>query len=506
MLKKTEHSKKFSKPIVWLSVAGITLGLAVMILTISIATGFQTEIKQKLLSFGNHVQIEPLFQNSNYESSPMSTIGFPKDSIIRISKASSIQKFAYKPAIIQTKNNSLKDKNGKIIREVEGVIFKGLGNRYNKEFFNKYLIQGTPPTFLGNKNDTVILSKSIAKKLRTKINEKISGFFIIEGSPKQRNLTVGGIYETGLQNIDEKFCFIGLDRLSNINKWGLTLKVKINNDSIDGKTIIRCTNSSKKGELVLNWNNSGFDTKSYIMIQSKSDTTITLIGAEVKNLRNEYPELLSIPDTLIIEFKNSQYKLKSTEGSNRYYTGGYELSLNSYDKISNSKKAISPFFGPEFATTTIQERYADIFKWLELIYQNVYIIIILMIVVAIINMTAALLVLIVERTKMIGILKAMGMKNLGIRKIFIFHGGYLIGSGFFFGNLLAGSIILLQNYFQVLKLPQENYYLSVVPMHFPIKEIVFLNLTAFLICFLALILPSYLTTKVSPINAIQADI
>ena len=107
---------------------------------------------------------------------------------------------------------------------------------------------------------------------------------------------------------------------------------------------------------------------------------------------------------------------------------------------------------------------------------------------------------------MIGILKAMGMKNLGIRKIFIFHGGYLIGSGFFFGNLLAGSIILLQNYFQVLKLPQENYYLSVVPMHFPIKEIVFLNLTAFLICFLALILPSYLTTKVSPINAIQADI
>ena len=94
MLKKTEHSKRFSKPIVWLSVAGITLGLAVMILTISIATGFQTEIKQKLLSFGNHVQIEPLFQNSNNESSPMSTIGFPKDSIIRISKASSIQKFA----------------------------------------------------------------------------------------------------------------------------------------------------------------------------------------------------------------------------------------------------------------------------------------------------------------------------------------------------------------------------------------------------------------------------
>ena len=80
--------------------------------------------------------------------------------------------------------------------------------------------------------------------------------------------------------------------------------MKINNDSITGETTISCTNSLKKGELVLNWNSSGFDTKSSIKIQSKSDTTITLIGAEVRNLRNEYPELLSIPDTLIIEFKN----------------------------------------------------------------------------------------------------------------------------------------------------------------------------------------------------------
>jgi lipoprotein-releasing system permease protein len=506
MLKKAEHSKRFSKPIVWLSIAGITLGLAVMILTISIATGFQTEIKQKLLSFGNHVQIEPLFQNSNNESSPMSTIGFPLDSIIKISKASSIQKFAYKPAIVQTKNNSLKDKNGKTIREVEGVIFKGLGSNYHKEFFKKYLIKGEIPVFAGSNNDTVVLSNYISKKLRTNLHDKISGFFIIDGNPKQRNLTVGGVYETGLQNIDEKFCFIGLDRLSNINKWGLTLKVKINQDSTLEQTTITCTNSSKKGELVFNWNNTGFDTKSITKFQTKRDTVITLVGVEIRNLKSEYPDLLSIPDTLIIEFKNKQYSLKSTEGSNVYYTGGYELSLNNYDDILSSKKAVSPFFGPEFATTTIQERYADIFKWLELIYQNVYIIIILMIIVAIINMTAALLVLIVERTKMIGILKAMGMKNWGIRKIFVLHGGYLIGTGFFFGNLLAGLIILIQNHYQILTLPQENYYLSVVPMHFPIEEILFLNLTAFIVCFAALLLPSYLTTKVTPVKAIQSEI
>ena len=506
MLKKEDHSKRFSKPIVWLSIAGITLGLAVMILTISIATGFQTEIKQKLLSFGNHVQIEPLFQNSNNESAPMSTIGFPIDSLAKITKTGSIQKFAYKPAILQTKNNLLKDKNGNTIRDVEGIIFKGLGANYHKLFFEEYLIEGSIPMFKGSNNDTIVLSNFIAKKLRTKINEKISGFFIIDGKPKQRNLIVGGIYETGLQNIDEKFCFIGLDKLSLINKWGLTLKVKINHDSTSKSTTIICTNKSKKGDLVYNWNNTGFDTNPTNEFQLHKDTSITLVGAEIRNLNSDYPELLSVPDTLLIEFNNQKYNLTSIEGSNIYYTGGYEILLENYDDILLAKNKISPFFGPEFAVTTIQERYADIFKWLELIYQNVYIIIILMIVVAVINMTAALLVLIVERTKMIGIFKAMGMRNWVVRKIFILHGGYLIGTGFLLGNLLAGGIILIQNQFEILTLPQENYYLNVVPMHFPIKEILLLNLISFIICFTALVLPSYLTTKISPVKAINSEI
>ena len=129
-----------------------------------------------------------------------------------------------------------------------------------------------------------------------------------------------------------------------------------------------------------------------------------------------------------------------------------------------------------------------------------------MVVVSIINMTAALLVLIIERTKMIGILKSIGMKNWAIRKIFIFHGGFLIGTGFFFGNLLAFIIIFLQNHFEILTLPQENYFLNVVPMHFPIKNIVLINLISFAVCFFALVLPSFLTTKISPVKAIQTEI
>ena len=143
---------------------------------------------------------------------------------------------------------------------------------------------------------------------------------------------------------------------------------------------------------------------------------------------------------------------------------------------------------------------------LKLIYQNVYIIIGLMIVVAVINMSSALLVIIVEKTKMIGILKSIGISNRSLRKIFVIHGGLLITIGFIGGNLLALLIIVLQNNYGFLKLPQENYYLDTVPMAIPFLNILLLNACTFLFCYLTMVLPSFISTKLSPVKAIASEI
>ena len=129
-----------------------------------------------------------------------------------------------------------------------------------------------------------------------------------------------------------------------------------------------------------------------------------------------------------------------------------------------------------------------------------------MIAVAIINMSCALLVLIVEKTKMIGILKALGIKNSSLKKIFATHGGLLLSFGFIGGNILAIIIIKLQNQFEFLKLSQENYYLDTVPMEYPILSILVLNIFTFLFCFLAMMLPSLISSRISPIKAINSDI
>jgi lipoprotein-releasing system permease protein len=120
-------------------------------------------------------------------------------------------------------------------------------------------------------------------------------------------------------------------------------------------------------------------------------------------------------------------------------------------------------------------------------------------------MTSALLVIILERTQMIGILKALGQGNWSIRKIFLYNGGYLITKGMLYGNILAIGMIVLQNQFHILTLPQANYYVSVVPMSFPVTALVLVDVCAFVTCFIALVLPSYMITRISPVKAIKFE-
>ena len=216
MLKNKKRSNNFSKPIVLISVLGITLGVCVMILTLSIATGFQKEIKKKLVNFDSHIQIESIFQNKNNETNPFSTLHYSSDTILGFKEIQEIQKFAYKPSILQNKsfNNN---------KEVQGLIFKGIDNNLNFGFFEKYLIKGKCPKFDKFKNDTIILSEITSKKLNLNINDQVRAFFISEGNPKQRIFVLGGIYKTGLEKLDNKFGFISLYKLIEINKWGTTI-------------------------------------------------------------------------------------------------------------------------------------------------------------------------------------------------------------------------------------------------------------------------------------------
>jgi lipoprotein-releasing system permease protein len=178
--------------------------------------------------------------------------------------------------------------------------------------------------------------------------------------------------------------------------------------------------------------------------------------------------------------------------------GGFEVACNNFKKIDEMETRVNELIGQELEANSIKKVDGAIFSWLDLQNTNAAIIITLMLIVSAIAMISALIVLILENASMIGLLKSLGLTNWGIQKIFIADGAYLIALGLLWGNSIGLSLCYLQSRFGLFKLSQETYYLTQVPIYFNWEYIVLLNAGAFIASILALILPSYIISKVNP--------
>ena len=185
--------------------------------------------------------------------------------------------------------------------------------------------------------------------------------------------------------------------------------------------------------------------------------------------------------------------------------GNFEIFISNYndlDRLGNEVYAETP---STLDAMTVKQKYATIFEWIPIFTTNIYGIIGIMILVGAINMITALLVLILERTQMIGILKALGSSNWSIRKLFLYNASYLIACGLFWGNLIGIGILLLQKQFEFLKLDPSVYYVTVAPVYLDWTYVVLLNLMTFVLCVLMLLIPSFLISKIVPVKAIQFE-
>ena len=185
--------------------------------------------------------------------------------------------------------------------------------------------------------------------------------------------------------------------------------------------------------------------------------------------------------------------------------GNFEVFIDDFDDLEEKGNEV---YGKTLSTLdseTILDQYPSIFEWLGLFDFNIAIIIGILIIVGGFNMITALLVLILERTQMIGILKALGSDDWTIRKIFLYNAGYLIAIGLFWGNLIGLGLLLLQKYFGFIALDPETYYVTEVPVYVSPVYIILLNLGTLLLCLTMLLIPSYIITKIMPARAMRFD-
>ncbi len=183
--------------------------------------------------------------------------------------------------------------------------------------------------------------------------------------------------------------------------------------------------------------------------------------------------------------------------------GGIEIGIKNFEKLDQVSNGIYENLELNLKSESVRSYFPNIFTWLSLLDVNTRVLLVLMMIVGVINMITALLIMILERTNMIGMLKAFGMSDLSIIKIFLYNAAYLVGIGLLLGNILGLGLGFLQKYTHVFHLDQGSYYLNYVPIEFHFTDVLLLNIVTLLICLIVLILPSLLVSKISPLKAIR---
>lgn len=461
----------------------------------AIVTGFKGEIRNKVSGFGAHIQITSLSMNNSYESEAM----LRKDEIPlwikEIPQVKHVNAYATKPGIVETSS------------DIQGVIAKGVGSDYNWEFLAGKLVTGRLPDMTDREvNNEVLVSQTLANLLKLDTNQRITIYFSnISGTLSPRRFTITGLYDTGLEEFDARYVFMDIQHIQKINRWGLEAQLTVNGDCANQLLVFEALAFGGDGLYEFDWEDAGLEGAGPHGICVRSDTTIkVLISDKSRTLPDSAWVDIQYPDTLtrcLCDPANAA--LQTGGGSNKHYIGGYEIMLHDFRDLNEADLAIYESLDYDLKTTTIAERIPEIFNWLEMIDINPKIIIALMIIVAVINMSSALLIMILERVNMIGILKALGASNWTVRKIFLRTAAYLIGRGLLIGNVLGIGFSLLQQHFAIITLNPVNYYVSEVPIILKWEHVLVLNAGTLIICLLVLVLPSYLVTRISPVKAIR---
>jgi lipoprotein-releasing system permease protein len=401
--------KSFSRFIIRLSIVATVISVAVMIVTLSLANGFQETVSQKVFSFLGHIRVQEKQPDKAIISEETRIIKNDSlaESIRQNPQVKSIHPFATKYAMLKTKE------------EMEGLLIKGFDSTYDFNNLKQFIKEGRPVRFNDSAySQEIMISAYTADQLKLKVNDRILVYFIRPGRDTEeaddlniraRKLTVAGIYKTGIEEYDKTFAIGDIRLIQKLNGW--------DNNEI----------------------------------------------------------------------------------------GGYEIFLNDYKKIDTVANQIYTLddFPQTWDTISAKNISPNIFDWLGMQDNTIALVLVIMIIVAILNLTTSLIVLVLERIRMIGILKSLGAIDWTIQKIFLRHSALITITGIVIGTLLGLGLLWLQQATGFIKLKEEAYYMSTAAVKIVWWQVGAVCAGTLVVCFLVLMLPSVLVRKIQPVKAIQ---
>ncbi|HMN06592.1 MAG TPA: ABC transporter permease [Flavobacteriales bacterium] len=498
ILSDRDRQDRLSRPIVLIAILGIVIGMAVMILTVGISTGFQSEVRAKVTGAGAHIEIVPLAQGDGGASTRVRIDQPFYPWLDTVPGVKHIQVFAMQPGIVETND------------DIQGIVAKGVGADHDWDFLRAHLVSGTVLSIGDSVRSEVLISQWLSRRLRRGLGDDLT-VYLIKGREdiRPRKYRITGIYETGLEKVDHQVIYVDLAHIQRFAQWGVQAEIRVDPDAAGPGLMIEGLGFGGDGQFSFDWPGTSLRGKGPHRICTDRDTTLMMVLSDNSGALPD-TAWLSIsplgPGAACPSYTDVRITRRTSGGSYKDYCGGFEVILNSTaDLVAMDDLIYDKYLGVGQRTITAWQKFPEIFAWLELLDTNVVVVILLMVIVAIINMTSALLIIILERTNMIGVLKALGTGNRAIRRIFLIDAAYIMGIGILLGDVLGIGLALVQKQFGLVRLPIESYYVSAVPVALDAWPIVALNIGVLLVCVLALVAPSMLVTRIAPAKAIRFE-
>lgn len=395
---RSKKDASFSRPIILISIAGISLGVMVMLISVAVLQGFQFQIRDKVAGFGGHIQISGFSSNQSLEPDPVNLDNIRISEIKAIKNVSTVQAYGVKAGILKTAD------------QIHGVVLKGVDSSYNWDFFARKLVSGQLPHIKGSRvSDEILVSKKISELLNIKTGDSLRMYFIADNLTRGRKFHVSGIYSTGLAEFDEMYVLGDIRHIRKLNGW------------------------------------------------------------------------------------------------DQNQASGVEILISDFSKLDETANEVYQLTGYELNAQTIKQLYPQIFDWIEIQDVNVVIILTLMVLVSGITIISTLLILILEHTRSIGLLKALGATNASIRRIFIMASLYIAFYGLLWGNIFGLGLIWIQDQTGFFPLPEESYFMSSVPVSIGFVAILVINAGVLLISTGLMLIPSMIVRFISPVKALRFD-
>ena len=383
---------------------GVAIGLAVMLVSVSIVLGFQREVQDKVLGFGAHIKVLNYKSLGQQEFTPIVIDDSIVSRLSAIPNVASVARFCTKPGMLKTDAN------------FRGIAIQGIGQDYDQSFISSHLVKGEMPEFTDSvSSGKLVISQQVAREMQVDVGETIYAYFF-EQTVRARKFTVAAIYRTNLTDFDKNFAYTDLCSVHRLLGW---------------------------------------DSQQYA-------------GAEIR-----LKDFNRLDETL----------------------------MDVVNEVNRKQDA----YGYYYSSLSIRMEHPQIFAWLGLLDMDIVVILILMICVSIFTTVSGLLIIILERTNFIGIMKALGARNRQMRHLFLNYAMLIIVRGIVLGNILAFALILLQKYTGLVTLDPEIYYVEAVPVLVNWWWVAAIDAGTFLISALAMVVPSFVVSNITPAKSIRFE-